>query len=67
VTALTPEQLCCTPTDEMPVQMLSPGKGKTHRTYLWAYSTTQFAELKAVVYDLSGDRASEHNRAFLGA
>ncbi len=22
--------------DETPVQMLSPGKGKTHRTYLWA-------------------------------
>jgi len=23
--------------DETPVQMLQPGKGKTHRAYLWAY------------------------------
>ncbi|MBB5547669.1 IS66 family transposase [Paraburkholderia fungorum] len=52
--------------DETPVQMLSPGKGKTHRAYLWAYSTTQFTELKAVVYDFADSRAGEHARAFLG-
>lgn len=26
--------------DETPVAMLDPGKGKTHRTYLWFYSIT---------------------------
>lgn len=52
--------------DETPVQMLAPGKGKTHRAYLWAYSTTQFSDLKAVVYDFADSRAGEHARAFLG-
>ena len=52
--------------DETPVQMLAPGKGKTHRAYLWAYSTTQFADLRAVVYDFADSRAGEHARAFLG-
>ncbi|CAD6563428.1 hypothetical protein LMG24235_08672 [Paraburkholderia sabiae] len=46
--------------------MLSPGKGKTHRAYLWAYATTQYASLKAVVYDFADSRAGEHARAFLG-
>jgi len=52
--------------DETPVQMLSPGKGKTHRAYLWAYGTTQFAGLRAVVYEFADSRAGEHARAFLG-
>lgn len=52
--------------DETPVQMLSPGKGKTHRAYLWAYSATQFADLRAVVYDFADSRAGEHARTFLG-
>jgi hypothetical protein len=52
--------------DETPVKMLAPGKGKTHRAYLWAYSTTQFSDLKAVIYDFAESRAGEHARAFLG-
>ncbi|MFP3534646.1 transposase, partial [Burkholderia sp. SIMBA_042] len=51
--------------DETPVQMLSPGKGKTHRAYLWAYTTSQFSKLRAVVYDFTGSRAGAHARAFL--
>jgi len=51
--------------DETPVQMLSPGKGKTHRAYLWAYTPTQFSDLRAVVYDFADSRAGEHARAFL--
>ena len=51
--------------DETPVQMLSPGKGKTHRAYLWAYTSTQFSELRAVVYDFAESRAGAHARAFL--
>ena len=52
--------------DETPVQMLTPGEKKTHRAYVWAYSTTPFADLKAVVYDFSPSRAGEHARNFLG-
>nr|WP_057929574.1 IS66 family transposase [Burkholderia ambifaria] len=51
--------------DETPVQMLSPGKGKTHRAYLWAYAPTQFGELRAVVYDFAESRAGAHARMFL--
>lgn len=52
--------------DETPVQMLAPGEKKTHRAYVWAYSTTPFSSLKAVVYDFSPSRAGEHARNFLG-
>ena len=52
--------------DETPVQMLAPGKKKTHRAYVWAYCTTPFSALKAVVYDFSPSRAGEHARNFLG-
>ena len=51
--------------DETPVQMLAPGSKKTHRAYVWAYSTTTFADISAVVYDFSPSRAGEHARAFL--
>jgi len=53
--------------DETPVSMLAPGKKKTHKAYVWTYSTTPFAELKAVVYDFAPSRAGEHARTFLGA
>lgn len=53
--------------DETPVQLLAPGEKKTHRAYVWAYSTTPFSALKAVVYDLSTSRAGEHARNFLGS
>ena len=51
--------------DETPVAMLSPGKGKTHRAYLWTYGTTEYDTLKAVVYDFADSRAGEHARRFL--
>jgi transposase len=51
--------------DETPVQMLSPGSKKTHRSYVWAYATSQFCETAAVVYDFSPSRAGEHARNFL--
>lgn len=54
-----------THSDETPVQMLAPGK-KNHRAYVWAYCTTPFSALKAVVYDFSPSRAGEHARNFLG-
>lgn len=51
--------------DETPVAMLSPGKGKTHRAYLWAYGTTEYDALQAVVYDFADGRSGEHARRFL--
>lgn len=44
---------------------LAPGEKKTHRAYVWAYCTTPFSALKAVVYDFSLNRAGEHVRNFL--
>lgn len=52
--------------DETPVAMLAPGKGKTHRAYLWAYASGAFEDLHAVVYDFTISRSGEHARAFLG-
>ena len=51
--------------DETPVQMLAPGEKKTHRA-VWAYCTTPYSALKAVVYDFSPSRAGVHARNFLG-
>ncbi len=48
------------------VQSPAPGEKKTHRAYVWAYSSTPFSALKAVVYDFSPSRAGEHARNFLG-
>lgn len=45
--------------------MLMPGAKKTHRSYVWAYTTSQFCETAAVVYDFSPSRAGEHARNFL--
>jgi transposase len=52
--------------DETPVAMLAPGKGKTHRAYLWAYAAGVFEPMRAVVYDFTESRAGEHARDFLG-
>jgi hypothetical protein len=46
--------------------MLTPGAKKTHRAYVWAYATSQFSDLAAVVYDFSPSSAGEHARNLLG-
>jgi hypothetical protein len=51
--------------DETPVAMLVPGKGKTQQAYIWAYGTTAYDPLKAVVYDFAEGRAGAHARRFL--
>ncbi len=51
--------------DETPVQMLMPETKKTHRSYVWAYATSQFSDVAAVVFDFSPSRAGEHARSFL--
>jgi transposase len=52
--------------DETPVAMLAPGKGKTHRAYIWSYGSTAFDSLPAVVYDFAESRAAAHPKGFLG-
>ena len=52
--------------DETPVEMLKPGKGKTHRAYLWSYCTTAFNPFKAVIFGFAPSRSGEHVRDFLG-
>ncbi|MGS2724939.1 IS66 family transposase, partial [Porticoccus sp. GXU_MW_L64] len=51
--------------DETPVAMLTPGKKKTHKAYVWAYTSTSFSTLNAVVYDFAPNRSGEHARKFL--
>jgi transposase len=51
--------------DETPVAMLMPGKGSTHRAYIWSYSSTQFDAVHGVVYDFADSRAAAHPKAFL--
>jgi transposase len=53
--------------DETPVPMLKPGLGRTHRAYLWSYSSSEYDELQAVVYDFAESRSGLHARAFLGS
>ncbi len=45
--------------------MLVPGKGKTHKAYVWTYGSTQFDSLKAVVYEFADSRSGAHARQFL--
>jgi transposase len=68
VQALREAMLACAVlhADETPVAMLVPGKGKTHRAYIWAYGTSPYDGLKAVVYDFADGRSGEHARDFLG-
>ncbi len=51
--------------DETPVPMLSPGKKKTHRAYIWAYATPNSAPIQAVVYDFQPTRSGKACRDFL--
>ena len=52
--------------DETPVPMLKPGLGKTHRAYLWSYSTSEYDALQTVIYDFAETRGGVHARSFLG-
>jgi transposase len=51
--------------DETPVPMLKPGLGRTHRAYLWSYSTSEYDGLQTVIYDFADSRAGVHAREFL--
>jgi transposase len=52
--------------DETPVAQLDPGKGKTHRAYLWAYrSNVLQTGPPIVVFDYQTSRAGRHAQHFL--
>ena len=52
--------------DETPVAQLDPGKGKTHRAYLWAYrSNVLQTGPPMVVFDYQISRAGRHAQNFL--
>jgi transposase len=51
--------------DETPVALLAPGKGKTHRAYVWVYRTTDFVPQRAVWFDFCTGRGGEHPRRVL--
>ena len=50
--------------DETPVGMLEPGKGKTHRSYLFAYRSGIGPPI--TVFDFCTSRSGQHARRFLG-
>ena len=52
--------------DETPVPMLSPGKKKTHKAYIWAYASTPFSDLNAVIYHFTPGRSGQHARDMFG-
>jgi transposase len=51
--------------DETPVPMLKPGLGRTHRAYLWSYSSSEYDEHQSVIYDFTEGRGGVHAREFL--
>ncbi len=51
--------------DETPVALLAPGKGKTHRAYMWVYRSTDYAAQRAVWFDFCTGRGGEHPRRVL--
>jgi transposase len=52
--------------DETPVPMLKPGTGRTHKAYLWSYSSSEYDALPMVIYDFADGRGGVHAREFLG-
>jgi transposase len=50
-----------------PVPMLKPGLGRTHKAYLWSYSSSEYDELQGVVYDFADSRSGLNAREFLGS
>jgi transposase len=68
VLALKAQLLACAilHADETPVPMLKPGLGRTHRAYLWSYSSSEYEDLQAVIYDFADSRGGLHAREFLG-
>ena len=51
-----------------PVAQLESGRGKTRKTYLWAYRSNYLAQaMRIIVFDYQTGRSGEHVRNFLGS
>ena len=52
--------------DETPVAQLDPGKGKTRKSYLWAYRSNDLEpEPRIIVFDYQAGRSGRHVQNFL--
>ncbi len=53
--------------DETPVTIMRMGddEKKPKKGYVWAYATTQYNPVQAVIYDFQDSRSGEHAEAFL--
>jgi transposase len=51
--------------DETPVQLLTPGKGRTQTAYLFAYRRGEIDEPPIIVYDFAENRSGANARRFL--
>jgi len=52
--------------DETPMPQLDPGRGKTKKTYLWAYRSNDLRPgHRIIVFDYQGSRNGQHARNFL--
>jgi len=51
--------------DETPVSLLAPGKGRTHRAYMWVYRTTDYGAARAVWFDFCTGRGGENPQRVL--
>ncbi|MDI3239931.1 IS66 family transposase, partial [Acinetobacter ursingii] len=51
--------------DETPVTVMQIGEKKSKKGYVWAYATTQYNSIQAVVYDFQASRSGQHAEDFL--
>jgi transposase len=51
--------------DEIPVQMLDPGSGKTKRAYLFAYRSGEIGKAPIVIFEFATSRSGANARRFL--
>lgn len=51
--------------DETPVTVMQIAEQKPKKGYVWAYATTQYNSIQAVVYDFQASRSGQHAEDFL--
>ena len=56
---------CVIHVDEIPVQMLDPGSGKTKRAYLFAYRSGEIGTPPIVIFEFATSRSGANARRFL--
>ena len=51
--------------DETPVTVMQIAEKKPKKGYVWAYATTQYNSIQAIVYDFQASRSGQHAEDFL--